>query len=201
MPNLVSQFKQSLAFISITFTFLSCGQDTSSDELKSDPVTLAPEISNKENVVKIPNQNIPSGTERNDTIFISGNFILFYYPSDNEDQLLSFNNTQPPGFENMISEFKGMSKLVFDSLRTLDLPINSAITNSSNFCITMDEGNQMYFNRSSLKFPVGIIMMDGLQPPVIRSGNHTQNDYFHFIKSYFVSVNLENNNQNSSPSI
>ncbi len=130
------------------------------------------------------------GIESNDTIYLSGNYILFFGPSDAEIQMQLDEGTVPPGYNDLIIASDKLSKQMIDTLTSINYPVKYSYSEASIVCITMNEGNRMYFNRRNLKFPAGMIMMDGMQPPAIRSSNSIIQDYIRFVKEYFVNIDF-----------
>ena len=173
----------------IVASLASC--NSNSKKIKPDDKTVT-SISEVENITidtltqpDLSDIEVP-GTNRNDSIYISGNYILFYGPSEKDiDKIINSNNTSS-GLEESILEFHQTIQPIIDSLMELNGSIKSSFTTERTICISMDLGNKLYFNRNSLKYPFGLIIMDGAQLPIIQSGNISSERILTIIKRFFV---------------
>jgi hypothetical protein len=173
---------------SILVGFLSCGSpvEKEGDDNKTNAITNETGQATSINT-DIKGLPVP-GMESNDTVYLSGSYILFFGPTTDEMNSMVAEGNVPPGYNDLIVESDRLRRSMQDTLSVMDLSIGLSYSEASIVCITMDEGNRMYFNRRNLKFPSGMIMMDGMQPPAIRSSNSTLHDYMQFVRNYFVNV-------------
>lgn len=131
-----------------------------------------------------------SGTVSNDSVYLSGSYILFFGPSSEEVQMFEEKGNMPPGYMELINAADNLRRQMEDTLTAMRVPLDFSYSEASTVCITMEDGGRMYFNRRNLKFPAGMIMMDGMQPPAIRSANNTIQDYYRYVKDFFVNIDF-----------
>jgi hypothetical protein len=192
-----------MTLISVLMLIVSCNLDSNNQtgtSNKQDHSTQSDNINTPSVSKKYTNIEEP-GTTRNDTIYISGKYILFYGPSNEELTQLNASGELTSDFEAQVVEFDRLHKPIIDSLLSANSNINSSFTSHPLVCITMEVGSKMYFNIKDLKYPMGMIIMDGMQLPKIYSGNNTIGGYNKIIKEYFISSSPLSVNNNYDPHI
>ncbi len=113
-----------------------------------------------------------AGSVSGDTINLHGKFIVFYANQDTSNDLT-------------IKAFNETASIIVDSLKkAADLPV--AVTSVNNFRVYNRTGSPMILSRQGFSEKVGVLVMDGLQPPSIRKGAITTEECHALIKKYFM---------------
>lgn len=122
--------------------------------------------------VEIP----PQGSLSGDTISMNGTFVLFYGPA------ISDTVSSPE-----LKSFFEISAAVIDSLN-YNTTISAQYTTVNNIRIfNRSSTAPMVIMRNTFQQPVGMVLSDGLQPPLIKKGYGSQEDYQKLINNYFLS--------------
>jgi len=174
--NLLFYSRFHFLILACLFAFASCEEKKSSEN--------EPDTDKIKKVEKNVGKGIPlAGTETGDTIFISNQYVLFYSPSTAELQDLK----SAAAFDDldlMLNEFEKVSGIIKDSLdKAGDLKFS--FTSKRFFKIYTRTGTSMIMNKMYLKQPVGMVMTDGLQPPVTRYGVLPASEYHKALKEFF----------------
>jgi hypothetical protein len=174
--NLLNSSSLLILFLTCLFAFASCDDEkkTSRNETDMDRIKVEKNVAS----------SIPEpGTEDGDTIFLAGQYVLFYLPSGSEVQDLksgaAFND-----LDQMLTDFEKTSGIISDSLNKAG-DLKFGFTSKRFFKIYTRGGASMIMNKMYLKQPVGMVMSDGLQPPVTRYGVLTESEYHRALKEFF----------------
>ena len=117
------------------------------------------------------------GTVNGDTIHLSGKFVLFYGPDEN-----SFTSKQL--LADSLKYFRELVLSLQDSLKQ-HTDINTLYSTAEYFKIENRSGSVMTIGKSALKLPTGIMAGDGLQAPAIKTGVHSADESYAFLKKFF----------------
>ncbi len=125
-------------------------------------------VGKSDSLLKLP----VAGSVSGDTMNLHGQFVVFYASEDTTNDLA-------------IQAFNETVAIIVDSLKkTADLPV--AVTSVNNFRVYTNTGSTMILSRQGFPEKVGILLMDGLQPPSIRKGSITTDECHALIKKYFL---------------
>ena len=149
---------------------------------KEDIATSQDSLTVKKSTQLITNQN--PGAESGDTVFISGNYVLLFAPSNEEfDKMISTTNDQ--SLDTVKTAFNSCASQLMDSLKVKgDLPFS--MSNKRFIKVKMQSGSFLSFDRTALKQHVGMVMIDGRQLPVIRQGVQDNTTWNAALKKYFM---------------
>lgn len=117
-----------------------------------------------------------SGSLSGDTLNINGKFVLFFGPVETKE------GQKTPA--DQIMAFKATSAALIDSLAT-KTDIKAVYSTAAFFRIYTNNGSKMIISKSALNEEAGLLMNDGNQPPTIKKGIQTSNEYYKQIRQYF----------------
>jgi hypothetical protein len=115
------------------------------------------------------------GSFSGDTINLSGSFVVFFGPPMNIDDASA-----------EIKEFHRISKIIIDSLQQ-NSTLFSTFSSVNNLRIyDKTTGIPMVIMRNTFSEPVGVIISDGIQSPVIKKGSGPIEEFHKIINSRFT---------------
>ncbi len=117
------------------------------------------------------------GSLTGDTLNIGGKFVLFFGPVETGDSTMKMT-------PEVLRTFKATSAALLDSLSS-NADIKAIYSTAPVFRIYTANGSVMIISKSALNEEAGMLMTDGSQPPTIKKGVLTSNEYHRLIKNYF----------------
>jgi len=118
-----------------------------------------------------------AGSLSGDTLNISGKFVVFFGPVETNSKPAKITPSD-------LVNFKAASAALIDSLSS-KTDIKTAYTTAGFFRIYTSNGNMMVITKSALNEDAGMLLNDGSQPPVIKKGVFSTDEYYQKIKEFF----------------
>ncbi|GJM27921.1 MAG: hypothetical protein DHS20C17_05560 [Cyclobacteriaceae bacterium] len=123
-----------------------------------------------------------SEEDASDSIFVSGQSVIFYAPSAKELAKFTIDNATREGVRKAIGEFAYYASIVSDSLKSKNIPVYF----TENPHIVFDQGSYSYDiehdNNSSL---LGLILFNGQDQPVVLPGMQTHFSVLSAVNDFF----------------
>ena len=148
------------------------------DQNKADNESNGQSVENALPIIGEQPGQLEAGSLTGDTLNISGKLMLFFGPVES-----ATGEQAVPAEE--LAAYKSVATRLIDSLSTKS-DIKAMYSTAGYFRIYTSNGSAMIITKSALKTETGVLMTDGSQPPSIRKGTFSENEYQKHIKSYFI---------------